>query len=347
MKAKAIMGTVLTCIMLLDLYGLPSSLLHDTTKLKKPVYRSIRFVDNLHGWIAGYRGIFYTDDGGKSWRKQLVTTGSADMYTVAAAVNDTGWIAWADAHEAIIRSDTGLVVGKIDSKDWRRITIPLQILARMYSVAFADQHDGMAVGNSVVFLTKDGGSSWQNVDLQLVVPAKSVFALSSVDFWIAGGLTTLAHTVDGGDSFHQERLSMGSTADLLFITFVDVNNGWACGTDGLIYHTTSGGRSWVQQTTPFSRGTVFSSLSFVSREEGWAIGSKYLGNGSEKNELFENVILYTTDGGVTWLSRKVNTKDSLLSIQALPNGRAWVVGIDGTVLHTSDEGKNWRLITIN
>lgn len=340
---KAILVTL--CFFITCLYTASQS--HEIVKIKKPSYRSVRFSDDLHGWIAGYKGVFYTEDGGQKWHKQPVIIGSATQYSAVAAMMNTGWIAWADTDEAIICSDAGLVFGKANSDDWRKINLPAQTLARLYVISFVDRYHGWGAGNGAFFRSQDGGHSWEANDFHLISPAKSIFALSPNECWIAGGLTAIAHTSNEGNSFHYQQLSPGNTADLLFINFKDSQYGWACGTNGLIYRTTNGGATWERLSIPVSNKVAFSSLSFASRVEGWAVGSKYNDGDNKGDNAYEYVFLYTVDGGITWIDRTTIVKDSFLGIQALPNGGAWVVGMDGTVLKTSDGGKRWSSIALN
>lgn len=319
----------------------------DTVTIKKPIFRSVRFVDDMHDWVAGYKGIFYTNDGGKNWQKQPIIIGSITLYTSTAAVRNTGWIAWANKELAIIRTDTGLATGKANSTSWQKIAIPSQILERLNAIAFANKNDGWGAGSDVVYRTRNGGYTWENVKSPASTIVKGLFVLSPTEAWMTGESTTLLHTLDDGLTFHDQKLHSNSTADLLFITFVTPNYGWACGTDGLIYHTSNGGIQWKQQPTSFSKGAYFSSLSFVNQKEGWAVGSKYIDVDSKGNELHEGIVLYTSDSGSNWLSLKNNIKDSLLDIQALPNGKAWVVGINGTVMNISSNGNFGESIILN
>ena len=61
-------------------------------------------------------------------------------------------------------------------------------------------------------------------------------------------------------------------------------------------------------------------------------------------EKFEGIVLHTTDGGRHWDWKPVDLAESLLDVQALPDGKAWAVGEHGTVIRTLDGGKHWRAV---
>ncbi|GJQ21933.1 MAG: hypothetical protein HBSIN02_22880 [Bacteroidia bacterium] len=75
-----------------------------------------------------------------------------------------------------------------------------------------------------------------------------------------------------------------TSATLRAIHFIDANNGWAAGYDGVILHTTNGGSNWNSQTSGISTRLV--AIRFVDANYGWAnTGLK---------------VLRTEDGGSTW-----------------------------------------------
>jgi len=169
-----------------------------------------------------------------------------------------------------------------------------------------------------------------------------------MEIWVAGESATLLHTTDGGKTWIRQVMSgatsnFGGLAAFYGILFLNREDGWITGTDGLIYHTEDGGKQWIRQKTPFANYTILRAASFVDRKEGWVVGSRYIKElpGPEA-ERFEAVILHTEDGGGNWVAQSSNSKDHLLSIQALHNGQAWTVGENGTVLRTVDHGHHWN-----
>ncbi len=57
------------------------------------------------------------------------------------------------------------------------------------------------------------------------------------------------------------------------------------------------------------------------------------------------VILFSSDGGKTWLVQPSGTITDLLAGSAPSDKVCWIVGRSGTILRTSDKGKHWKKVT--
>ncbi|MDI6840362.1 MAG: YCF48-related protein [bacterium] len=77
-------------------------------------------------------------------------------------------------------------------------------------------------------------------------------------------------------------------------------------------------------TTGFLNG-----VDFIDENNGWAVGS--LGT-----------ILYTTDGGSSWLYQSSEASTCLNDVDFVDTVTGWVVGREGTILYTEDGGLNWK-----
>ncbi|MGW8321287.1 MAG: WD40/YVTN/BNR-like repeat-containing protein [Thermodesulfobacteriota bacterium] len=53
-------------------------------------------------------------------------------------------------------------------------------------------------------------------------------------------------------------------------------------------------------------------------------------------------ILVSEDSGATWVQARVPTRSMLNAVTALDGKRAWAVGHDSVIVHTSDGGKTWE-----
>jgi photosystem II stability/assembly factor-like uncharacterized protein len=301
----------------------------------------MKFIDDSHGWMAGCRGVFYTSNGGQTWEKQSVTICGSSNYT-----EHTGSIAWIEGEQAIIRTDEGLVVGQASSGNWNKIAIPSPISEKLHVVAFIDKQQGWGAGVSEIYSTINGGKTWilaKNLGFNRM---GGLQIISRDEVWAVGRNKTIMHTIDNGTNWEQKSIDSvvsqdAKTADFNFVYFVNQKKGWIGGTSSLIFHTEDGGKTWQKQDSPFSRLTALLGASFVNENEGWIVGYQYANGKSQA------VILYTQDGGISWKSQLTGINDELVSVQALANGSAWVVGLDGTVLHTINQGQNWNLVRVN
>ncbi len=323
----------------------------DVINYKKPMLSSVRFVDDSHGWIAGCRGAFYTSDGGQTWQKQSVTICSDSKFTL-----HPGLIAWNDREQSVIWTDDGFVVGNATSGLWRKIITSTPLLSEhLQIVAFTDKEHGWGTGAYKepgwrtpalgIHRTNDGGKTWTTTKNLGLTRIGGVQVISREEVWGVGRGKTILHTTDGGKNWEQQILNQGisqygATADFRFVHFVNQKQGWVGGTDALIFHTSDGGKTWQKQETPFSRSTGLTSASFADEKEGWVVGSRYT------DGKYQAVILHTKDRGLHWESQLNEIYDDLVSVQALSNGRAWVVSSNGIVLHTVDHGQSWNLVKL-
>src|SRR5262249_8783794 len=82
-------------------------------------------------------------------------------------------------------------------------------------------------------------------------------------------------------------------APLYAVQFVDTNEGWAVGDEGVVWHTIDGGRTWERQPTGVR--TSLRSLHFLNPYTGWIAGREELPHGGSGG-----VVLFTRDGGLKW-----------------------------------------------
>lgn len=298
----------------------------------EPLLRSVHFVDDRRGWIGGRLGLFYTDDGGRSWKKQAVSLTSAGRSPFDDQVPDTGAIAWADQSRVVVRSEEGIAVGDAASNSWRKVQCPRYL----HAVRLSDGVNGWALGQGRAYRTSDGGETWAAVE---AMPKHrglcTLYAVSALEAWAGGEEGIVVHTTDGGRAWDRLDLGDDSHWDVLDFFFTDPQRAWLCGVTDAIYHTSDGGQTWSRQTV--ATGGSFRAVSFADELDGWVVGPRYNA---------DSAILHTCDGGVRWNVQPTGTKSVLVSAQALGPGRAWVVGEDGTVLRTEDHGMHWDTVKL-
>ncbi|HEY5803531.1 MAG TPA: YCF48-related protein [Lysobacter sp.] len=196
----------------------------------------------------------------------------------------------------------------------------------------------------------------------------------------AGARGHIVYSDDHGTTWQQAKVPVSS--DLTALHFVDANDGWAVGHDGVILHTSDGGRSWIVQldgrranalivqyvqqlpadTDPAvlealkaeaERGAAegpsrpFLDVWFANQREGFAVGAY-------------NLIFRTGDGGETWVPWVDRTQNGrfyhLYGIRGSSDG-LYIVGELGlalrldpasgrfTALQTPYEGSYFGLLT--
>lgn len=132
-------------------------------------------------------------------------------------------------------------------------------------------------------------------------------------------------------------------ASLRSVFFIDPQEGWIVGDEGVILHTINSGKQWERQIT----GTRASlrSVQFLTPFIGWAVGREELPYGMGA----VGVILFTNDGGLEWKKQLPNTLPGLNQVRFVDAKTGFLCG-DGSdqfpfgVFKTTDSGRSWEPI---
>jgi photosystem II stability/assembly factor-like uncharacterized protein len=138
----------------------------------------------------------------------------------------------------------------------------------------------VAVGDSAVLKTTDGGVSWSVEPTDAPVRPFNVTFADAQSGWAVFGNGTVLHSADAGLTW--KRQSTGTTQALRGVGFANVQSGGAVGDYGTILHTSDSGETWIRQES----GTTYflSGLVFVDAQSGWVAG-------------YGGTVLHTYDGG--------------------------------------------------
>ena len=156
--------------------------------------------------------------------------------------------------------------------------------------------------------------------------------------WMAGDGGLVYRTEDGGRTW--VRQVVGTTESINDLYFRDKENGYLVA--GSVVHMTSdSGRTWreARRFTPadFGGGTPeLYSVRFASKKKGWIVGSI-----SRRDVVTDSLVLHTDDGGATWRTQLVPSRDELIHLDFADDKRGWIAGDKGTILATADGGLNW------
>src|SRR5438105_5751431 len=109
-------------------------------------------------------------------------------------------------------------------------------------------------------------------------------------------------------------------AALHAVQFVDSNEGWAVGDEGVVWHTIDGGESWERQSTGLRAS--LRSVHFLNPYTGWIAGREELPHGTGS----AGVLLFTTDGGLKWRRVGTNMLPGLNKVQFINHDIGFAVG---------------------
>lgn len=176
---------------------------------------------------------------------------------------------------------------------------------------------------------RNGNGSYYSLGRNLVATGERVL----VDAILPDG-TCLLTTDDQGATWH-EFWCDPRAVPIVALDFVDDKQGWMLQSNGKLLSTGDAGHTWLPVATiPAEATGHVLSLEFIDPTMGFIVGEKGL-------------ILSTKDGGRSWRQQVSETKNSLYSVAAANEKKAWAVGEKGTVLETSDGGTNWRIVELD
>jgi photosystem II stability/assembly factor-like uncharacterized protein len=265
-------------------------------------FYDVFFIDSLKGWTANRLAmIWHTSNGGNSWQWQSL---GFSHYATRIFFLDSmyGWAAcW-----------HGIVIRTIDGGDeWTQVIIfwlPADTVD-FYGVSFVDTTKGWMCagqypkvrggdtifkkGQGFIVHSENGGDSWVLQKRDTIYDFFDTKFKDSLEGWVVGGndSTTEAcvyHTLDGGQTWNLQ--SVPQEAKYLWsLELIDGNKLWAVGRNGTIIHSSDGGTSWEMQISGVD--TTLYDVDFADSLRGLIAG--------------DGVVLYTQDGGNTWLQSNV------------------------------------------
>lgn len=305
----------------------------------------VTFVDAMHGWAVGDRGVvWHTDDGGRTWNLQS-TPVTVRLESVCFVDLQNGWAVGGMVHPYTHHTTAVVLATKDGGRKWTQQSSPL--MPWLKRVQFRDPLHGWAVGNvspsfpSGVFITGDGGRSWTPV----------LGAASSG--WIAGAaIESRSGLVVGSDGHvglvtgrelrRPERFQIASN----HLRDVAVTNrtvpksdpkskpqGCAVGDHGTVLFTADDGASWNSPSSPIPEAVRSSDFYSIARQGDhlWIAGSP------------GSVVLHTSDGGATWELMATGQTLPIRRLKFIDDRHGWAVGALGTILSTSDGGQRWQV----
>lgn len=243
--------------------------------------------------------------------------------------------------------------------------------SRTDDIWFVDPMIGWAVNSDGKILkTNDGGVSWRQQFQTPIVRNRPIY-LRSVGFanplngWVGtvSQEQRLYHTTDGGDTWAVvENLPENAPVKICGLSVVNESVIYASGTNdpadipARMMKTVDGGATWTAWDMS-EHATILIDNYFVNPDCGWVVGGKADQSiPKPSRDQVIPVVLYTEDGGETWVNRVADLSSSFplgewgWKIQFL-NEMVGFVSLEnfdqGAILKTTNGGKTWKRLRIN
>lgn len=338
-------------------------------------FYSIDHIDCSEIWISGKDGlVINTTDGGVTWQSHASRT-SRDLYSIDVMENGeylacgySGIIVrsydagntWAKENEnssyalkSIITKgivgesyavgEDGIILKALhNNPNWNLVKsntlctlndVEFQSLTLTDAVYVAGQY-------GIILRKEDTDPEFE------IVNERTNYGINAVEFtnknkgWAVGGMSLdiygntkggILQTTDGGETWEtRQNLSKAMNA----IDVIDENHVWAVGREGLILYTSNGGQSWNTPSSPLDGSLT--SVCFIDENTGWIVTMSDWGK-----------IIHTTNGGLTWTGQPNPTSNPLYDVFFINENKGWAVGLDSTILRTTNGGQNWERVITN
>ena len=301
--------------------------------LSDAALHDVCFVDRLHGWAVGDRGVIWkTLDGGASWRLSDSPV-TCQLNSVHFVNRTTGWIAGGWYHAGSTFTSGVVLKTTNGGITWSRVddgTLPNLNQIRMMSF---DQGwaigDGSPLHASGVFRTRDGGKTWITVGGSTSTSWTAMgFSQSKV---ILGGATGRLGSVETDlvrTDFLPPRPSSVNQIEMLSDT-----DGWLVGDDGLLLQTRTAGAGWGQPVSgalPIAFNSIHWNTIAQAGSTIWVAGNP------------GSVILKSSDGGGSWQALHTQSPTPIRAMTFVDEQLGFAVGDLGRILTSSDGGQTWR-----
>lgn len=250
--------------------------------------------------------------------------------------------------------ERGHILLSIDGVNWQQVITPTQ--ATLTSVFFIDNMVGWAVGHdSTILKTTNGGNNWtfQYSNPSLEKPLLDIVFKDAFHGVAVGAYGQFLRTIDGGKTwlseFHEEFLLEDDIAFLEELKMEDeeayfderesilphfnriISDGrttYLVGEMGLIAKSNNLGLTWAKFDEIY-RGSFFD-LSRTHEGNLLVVGLR--------GHVFRSL-----KNGTSWVNRETGTTSLLNSIVLSDEGRIFILGNNGVVLESEDDGNTYTL----
>jgi len=231
-----------------------------------------------------------------------------------------------------------------------------------------------------ILLSDDNGASWVQAKVPTKQMLTAVFFIDDTHGWAVGHDAQILASTDGGATWVKQFEDLEREAPLLDVWFKDRNNGYAVGAYGALLETTDGGANWEDVSDRMDNEDAYhlnaivevkDSGLFIVGEQGAMFRSPDWGQtwetleGPYEGSLFGALgtdeagallvyglrghLFRSADFGTTWQAISLNTANNgplefgLADGNRLADGSIVVVGHGGTVLKSTDSGRNFSV----
>ena len=238
------------------------------------------------------------------------------------------------------------------------------------AIDFADDKYAVILSDSnQVIVSNAGGMTWTPKFIDTHGQLSDIFCFEDGKSILVGDSSRIYYGLNYLDSLQQIPVDIKST--FFRVKFIDDDEGFITGNNGLILKTLDGGMNWNKVET--NSNEIIFDVAFIDSKRGFAVGwngtlLKTINSGETWNK-YENlqidnylksvavndngygiavggdgIILHTTNYGKTWDQTKYNDLGGLQKVMFLSDDYAILIGSRGTIMVTKDKGETWEMV---
>ncbi|MEO7423771.1 MAG: YCF48-related protein, partial [Fibrobacteria bacterium] len=230
----------------------------------------------------------------------------------------------------VVGSGGGIWTSRDEGASWIRS----DSLTPLYlsSAAFIGDSGGIAIGNNGLILKEaDRRESWRLIRSGMDHHVDGMAMLSPTSWLSFGSPGAILKTEDAGITWTGP-VKRPDTTRFLAGSFQG-RRGLLTGYDGTIAISGDGGNSWEEVATP-RKGLRMFGVAWSDSMTAVAVGDSA-------------AIWRTSDAGRTWIERPhppgIDTQ-TLSAVSFRPDGVGFIVGYDGAILRSADQGASWTVV---
>ena len=274
---------------------------------------------NNYGYIIGSMGSIYKSTYmGVGWNK-LDSTFTENLTGISVISKDT----------VFVTGYNKLYVSFDGGKSWHSSNVSDNSITDSYFTSSTVGHVGCSNGN--VYKTIDGGKTWslKSSNNSSSNNINRIYFVDSNNGFISRGyMAETLKTTDAGETW---KVINPSSDVINSFFFLNPQNGYSAGEDGVIFKTSNGGSTWVWAGFQNGRyyGTDIYSLYFIDTMTGFAVG-------------LSGRIMKTTDGGKSW-NGYAPTYNEIKQLKLTSSTTAYGL-VGNSFIKTTDGGNKWTNI---
>lgn len=303
---------------------------------------NMEFLSPDTGFIAGSDNFFYgdhgllsrTNDGGLNWESIQIPEEIETIFALDVINKDELWIGAGNQTDKT-KGIVCLYYTSNAGKDWDTIVLGANF-GTPKRIQFFSDSVGKVLCSNRMFMTNDGGMSWDNLILPSLSSMNDVDWINEQIYFAVGINGCILRFADSGATWKD--MKKGGYSSFHDICFKDEQTGFAIGNyivHPSLYKTSDNGLTWLSyEFDSISYNQRLYSIEFTAENTGWLAGN-------------QGVMFRSQDGGATWQNYEDGYNYMINDLESAGGKYIWAGGQFGKMLKSNNNGGSWKDISLD